>query len=155
MASFLFVVTLYRYAEIFNATRLLLPLPPPRVGVPNAVGEQAIQIGEIWVTAVVEGQAFAIFFARPPTRPHLPSRIIRVEVRTAKCRPAAMRTTFNVAAVAMAFADRCAAIRAGSKRLIHEYLSCTLRLTLVSSEFLGPHRRPLSRACLGPDVLVA
>ena len=101
----------------------MFPFPPLRIGVPNAVGEQAIQIGKIWVTAVVEAQAFAIFLARPPTCPHLPSRIIRVEVRTAERRPAAMRTTFNVAAVAMAFADGCAAIRAGSNRLTHEYLS--------------------------------
>jgi hypothetical protein len=54
------------------------------MSVPNAVGEQAIQIGKIWVTVVVEAQAFAIFLARPFAIPHLPPRIIRVEVRTAQ-----------------------------------------------------------------------
>jgi hypothetical protein len=102
---------------------LLLPLPTPGVGVPDTVAEQSIQIGKVGIVVDEEAQAFAIFLARPPTCPHLPSRIIRVEVRTAERRPAAMRTTFNVAAVAMAFADGCAAIRAGSNRLTHEYLS--------------------------------
>jgi hypothetical protein len=90
-----------------------------RVSVPNAVGEQAIQIGKIWVTVVVEAQAFAIFLARPFAIPHLPPRIIRVEVRTAQCLPAAMRTAFNVAASAMALADGRAAIGTGSEALAH------------------------------------
>jgi hypothetical protein len=29
---------------------LLLSLPPLRVGVPNALSEQAVQIGKVWIT---------------------------------------------------------------------------------------------------------
>jgi len=73
----------------------LFPFPTLRVGVPNAVVEQAIQIGKIWVTVVVEAQAFAIFLARPFAIPHLPPRIIRVEVQrmTAMARRIAVWTT--------------------------------------------------------------
>jgi hypothetical protein len=60
----------------------LFPLPPLCVGIPNTVGEQTIQIGKIWVTVVVEAQAFAIFLARPLAVPDFASRIIRVEVQS-------------------------------------------------------------------------
>ena len=99
---------------------LLFPLPPPHVGIPGTVGEQAIQIGKVGVVIDEEAQAFAIFFAWPPASPHLSSRIITVEVRTAKRCPTAMRTAFNVAAVAMAFADGRTAIRAGFELYTHE-----------------------------------
>jgi hypothetical protein len=59
-----------------------LSLPPLRVSIPNTVGEQPIQIGKIGIAVDEEVQAFAIFFARPLASPHLPSRIIAVEVRT-------------------------------------------------------------------------
>ena len=42
-----------------------------------------------------------------------------MEVRAAQRLPATMRTAFNVAALAMAFADGCAAIRTGSEFLAH------------------------------------
>jgi hypothetical protein len=90
------------------------PLPPLRVGIPNAVGEQPIQIGKIWIAVVEEIQAFAIFFARPLASPRLPSRIIGMEVRTAECLPAAMRAVFNVAAVAVTLANGRTAIGTGS-----------------------------------------
>jgi hypothetical protein len=45
--------------------RSLFPLPTPGVGVPNAIGEQAMQIGKVWIALDEETQAFAIFFARP------------------------------------------------------------------------------------------
>ena len=96
-------------------SRLLLPFPSLRVGVPNAVGEQSIQIGKVRITVDVEAQAFAIILARPLAGPHFPSRIIRVEVRTAERRPAAVRTAFDVAAAVMAFADSRAAIGTGSE----------------------------------------
>jgi hypothetical protein len=99
------------------------PLPTLCLGIPNAIGEQAIQIGKVWITVAVEAQAFAIFLARPLAIPHLPSRIIRVEVRTAQRLPAAMRTGFNVAARAMAFADGRAAIGTGSEALAHASLT--------------------------------
>ena len=99
---------------------LLFPLPPPHVGIPGTVGEQAIQIRKVGVVVDEEAQAFAIFFAWPPASPHLSSRIITVEVRTAKRCPTAMRTAFNVAAVAMAFADGRTAIRAGFELFTHE-----------------------------------
>jgi hypothetical protein len=63
---------------------LLLPLPTPRVGIPNTVGEQQIQIGKVWIAVDEEMQALAIFFARPLAVPHLPSRIIGMEVGTAE-----------------------------------------------------------------------
>jgi hypothetical protein len=42
-----------------------------------------------------------------------------------------MRTAFNVAASAMAFADGCAAIGTGFEACAHEYLVAQLRLTLI------------------------
>ena len=93
-----------------------------RIGVPNAVREQPIQIRKVWITVAVEAQAFAIALARPFAIPNFPSRI-RVEVRTAQRRPGAMRTAFNIAALAMAFADGRAAIGTWSKFLAHEYLA--------------------------------
>ena len=83
----------------------LSPLPPLCVGIPNAIGEQPIQIGKVWITVDVEAQAFAIVLARPLAIPRLPPRIIRVEVRAAQGLPAAMRAAFNVAAAIMALAD--------------------------------------------------
>ena len=79
---------------------MLFPFPPLRIGIPNAVPEQPIQIGKVWITVAVEAQAFAVFLARPFPIPHLPPRIIRVEVQAAQCLPAAMRTAFNVTALA-------------------------------------------------------
>jgi hypothetical protein len=96
-------------------SRLLLPFPSLCVGIPNAVGEQAIQIGKVWIAVDEEIQPFAIVLARPLAVPHFPSRIIRVEVRTAERRPAAMRATFDIAARVMAFADGRAAIGTGSE----------------------------------------
>ena len=55
-----------------------------RVGIPNAISEQAIKIGEIRIAAAVEAQPFAILLAGPFAIPYLPSRIIAVEVRTAE-----------------------------------------------------------------------
>jgi hypothetical protein len=93
------------------------------VGIPNAVREQPIQIGKVWITVAAEAQAFAIVLARPLAIPYFPPRIIAVEVRAAERLPATMRTAFNVAASAMAFADGCAAIGTGSEALAHEYLA--------------------------------
>jgi hypothetical protein len=39
---------------------LLLPLPPLRVGIPNAVGEQPIHIGKVGIAVDEEVQAFTI-----------------------------------------------------------------------------------------------
>ena len=47
------------------------PLPPLRLGIPNAVGEQPIQIGEVWIAVDEEVQVFAIVLARPYTLWHL------------------------------------------------------------------------------------
>ena len=105
----------------FSATcrRLLLPLPTSRVGIPKAVGEQAIQIGKVCIAVDEEAQAFAIFLARPLAVPRLPPRIVGVEVQAAERLPAAMVAAFDVAARAMAFAARRAAIRAWSELLAH------------------------------------
>jgi hypothetical protein len=94
--------------------RLLFSFPSLCVGIPNAVGEESIEIGKVCITVDEEVQPFAIFFTRPLASPHFPSRIIAVEVRTAERRPAAVRTTFNVAAAVMALADTRAAIGTGS-----------------------------------------
>jgi hypothetical protein len=51
--------------------------------------------------------------------PYLPPRIVRVEVRAPQRLPTAMVTAFDVAARAMAFADRRAAIGTGSEFLAH------------------------------------
>ena len=72
------------------------PLPTLRVGIPNPIREQPIE--KVWITVAVEAQAFAIFLARPLAIPHVPSRIIAVEVRTAERGPTAVRTGFNIAA---------------------------------------------------------
>jgi hypothetical protein len=40
--------------------RSLSPLPPLRVGIPNAIGEQAIQIGKVRIAAAVEARAFKL-----------------------------------------------------------------------------------------------
>jgi hypothetical protein len=98
---------------------LLLPLPPLRIGIPNAIGKQPIQIGKVRITLDVEAQAFAIVLARPFAIPYFPSRIVRVEVRTAERLPTAMRTGFNIAASTMALADRRTTIGTGSKFLAH------------------------------------
>jgi hypothetical protein len=93
-----------------GAIPLLFPFPLLRIGIPDAVGEQPIQIGKVGIVVDEEAQAFAILLARPLAGRYLPSRIIAVEVRTAERRPPAVRTTFNIAAVAMAFTDRRATI---------------------------------------------
>ena len=61
--------------------RLLLPLPTSRVGIPDAIGEQAIQIGKVRVAVDEEVQALAIVLAQPLAVPRLPPRIVRVEVQ--------------------------------------------------------------------------
>ena len=66
-----------------SPSSLLLPLPALRVRVPNAIGEQAIEIGKVRIAVNVEAQAFAIVLARPLAGPNFPARIIGVEVRTA------------------------------------------------------------------------
>ena len=76
------------------------------------IGEQAIQVGKVRVAVDEEVQALAIVLTRPLAVPRLPPRIVGVEVQAAQCLPAAMVTAFDVAARAMAFADRRAAIRA-------------------------------------------
>jgi hypothetical protein len=90
--------------------RLLLPLPTSRVGIPDAIGEQPIQIEKVGIAVDEEVQAFAIVLAGPLAVPRLPPRIVRVEVQAPERLPAAMVTAFDVAARAMAFADRGGAI---------------------------------------------
>ena len=104
-----------------SPSRLLLPLPPSRVGIPDAIGEQAIQVREVWVTVDEEVQAFAIVLARPLAVPRLPPRIVRVEVQAPERLPAAMATAFDIAARAMAFADRHAAIGAWFELLARKF----------------------------------
>jgi hypothetical protein len=64
---------------IVSATcrRLLLPLPTSGVGIPDAIGEQPIQIGKVCIAVDEEVQAFAIVLARPLAIPRLPPRIRR------------------------------------------------------------------------------
>jgi hypothetical protein len=102
-----------------NVPRLrhLFPLPTLCDGVPNAVGEQPIQIRKVRIAVDEEVQPFAILLARPLAIPDFASRIIRVEVQAAQCLPTATRTAFNVAASAMAFADTRTAIGTGSEFL--------------------------------------
>ncbi len=76
-------------------------------------------IGKFGIVVDEEAQALAIFLAWPPASPHLPSRIIGVDVRTAQCRPTTVRTAFNVAAVAMTLANGCSAVRAWFELLAH------------------------------------
>jgi hypothetical protein len=49
---------------------LLFSFPALCVGVPNAVCEQAIEIGQVWITVDVEAQACAVVLARPLVGPH-------------------------------------------------------------------------------------
>jgi hypothetical protein len=114
---------------------LLLPLPAPAFGIPNTVGKQPIQIRMVGIVVDEEPQPFAILFARPSARPHLPSRIIAVEVRTAERRPTAMWTAFHVATVAMTFGDRRAAVRAWFEFRTHLALHCD---RMTSSTLLIP-----------------
>jgi hypothetical protein len=67
--------------SLLDAARSLLPLPTSRVRIPDASGEQPIQIGKVRVTVDEEVQAFAIVVARPRASPRLPPRIVRVEVQ--------------------------------------------------------------------------
>ena len=83
----------------------MFPFPPLRIGIPNAVREQPIQIRKVWITVVVEAQAFAIVLAGPLAIPRLPPRIVRVEVQAPQRLPTAIVTAFNVASGAMALAD--------------------------------------------------
>ena len=99
--------------------RLTASAPTSRVGIPDAIREQAIDIGDVWVAVDEEVRAFAIFLARPLAVPRLPPRIVRVEMQAPERLPAAMVTAFDIAAHAMAFADRRAAIR--PRRVIHGY----------------------------------
>jgi hypothetical protein len=69
-----------------------------RVRIPDTVAEQPIQIGKVRIAVGEEAQAFAILFARPLAGPHSPARIVVVKVRATECLPAAVQTTFNVAA---------------------------------------------------------
>ena len=57
-----------------------------------------------------------------------------MEVRAAERLPTAMRTWFNVAARAMAFADGRAAIGTGSERLAHASFNSQLELLLGDFE---------------------
>jgi hypothetical protein len=68
--------------------RLLPPLPASRVGVPDAIGEQAVQVGKVGVSVDEEAPAFAIFLIRPLAVPRLPPRIVRVEVQARERLPA-------------------------------------------------------------------
>ena len=65
--------------------RSLFPFPTPRVGVPNALREQAIQIGKRRIVIDEEPEALAICFARPLAVPDLTTRIMRVEVLASEC----------------------------------------------------------------------
>jgi hypothetical protein len=91
---------------IVSATcrRLLLPLPTSGVGIPDAIGEQPIQIGKVCIAVDEEVQAFAIVLARPLAVPRLPPRIVGGEVQAPKRLTAAMVTAFDVASRAMVFA---------------------------------------------------
>jgi hypothetical protein len=71
-------------SDVRGTTLLLFPLPPLRVGIPCAIREQPIQIGTVRIAVDEEVQPFAIVLARPLASPHLPSRIIGMEVRTAR-----------------------------------------------------------------------
>src|SRR5436189_5654179 len=107
---------------IVSATcrRLLLPLPTSGVGIPDAIGEQPIQIGKVCIAVDEEVQAFAIVLARPLTIPRLPPRIVGVEVQAPECLPTAMVTMFDVATRTISIADGRAAIRAiGSELRVH------------------------------------
>jgi hypothetical protein len=57
----------------------------PRVGVPNALREQAIQIGKRRIVIDEEPEALAICFARPLAVPDLTTRIMRIELLASEC----------------------------------------------------------------------
>ena len=69
---------------------------PLSVGIPDAMGEQAIQMGKVGIAVDEGAQPFAIVLARPLAVPRLPPRIVGVEVQAAERLPAAMVTTFDV-----------------------------------------------------------
>jgi hypothetical protein len=83
--------------------------------------------GKSGVTVDEEAQAFAIVLARPLAVPRLTPRIVGVEMQAPERLPAAMVTSFDVAARAMALADRRAAIRALSELLAHAFPSLLTR----------------------------
>jgi hypothetical protein len=68
--------------------------------VSDAIGEQPIQIGKVWIPVDEEVQAFAIVLARPPAVPRLPPRIVGVEVQAAQRLPAAFLGSPNKSAAA-------------------------------------------------------
>jgi hypothetical protein len=129
------------YADGLTCRCSLFPLPPPRVGVPNAVGEQAIQIGEIWVTALVEAQAFAIFFAG-----HLPVHTCRRGSSGWKyAQPSADQPQCGQRSTSQPSRWRSPTgapqSGQGPSVLLMNTCQCILWPTLFSPEFLKPHRR--------------
>ena len=64
-------------------------------------------------------------------------RIVRVEMRAPQRLPTAMRTAFDIASVAMAFADACAATGQGPSVLLMNTLPRTLRLRSSHQNFLN------------------
>jgi hypothetical protein len=100
----------------------LFPLPTLRIGVPNTIREQSIQIWKVLVPVDEKIEAFAIFLTRPFSIPHSPTRIATVKMGATKRLPPAVRAWFNVAPVSMEFTYCSTAIWAWSWSS-HQYLS--------------------------------
>ncbi len=64
-----------------------------------------MQIGQVGILIDQKFKPSRSSSLRPLTSPHLPSRIIAMEVRTTERLPTAMWTAFNVAAVAVTLAN--------------------------------------------------
>jgi len=138
------------YLAVLVLARLLFPFPPSQFGIPDAIAEQPIQVGKVRVAVDEEAQAFAIVLARPLAVPRLPPRIVLVEVQAAECLPAAMVTAFDIAARAMALADRRAAIGTGhSDALISA--SSSLRSAGSATQKWRPYTSTISTCLLAQD----
>jgi len=80
-------------------------LPALRLGIPVALGEEAIDIGQRTVAADEEPKAFGVLFAGPSSVPRFTARVVWIEADAAQRLTAAMGTTLHVASTSVLVAE--------------------------------------------------
>ena len=89
----------------YQCTLRRVVLPALRLGIPVALGEEAIDIGQRTVAADEEPKAFGVLFAGPSSVPRFTARVVWIEADAAQGLAAAMRTAFHVASRTVPCAD--------------------------------------------------